>query len=132
MVMSNVNKKSSRGIVVSAAAWAVSYTVALWVLKKVEMAPALGAVCVALPVVGFVWFLFQYIRGVQQMDEVARRIQLEATAIAFCLSILMLMLLGLIDLLVTLNPNDWSPRHLVPFCVAFYFAGLAWAKRRYS
>jgi H+/Cl- antiporter ClcA len=87
---------------------------------------------VVLPVIGLVWFLFSYIRGIQRMDEVQRRIHLEAAVVAFCLSVLLMMVLGLLSLVVELNPKDWSYTHLVPFLFLGYFIGLFRAKRKYS
>jgi hypothetical protein len=46
--------------------------------------------------------------------------------------VLMIMVLGMLDLVVKLNPEDWGYRHLVPFFFLTYFVGLFWARRRYS
>jgi hypothetical protein len=53
-------------------------------------------------------------------------------AFAFPLTLLMLMTLGLVELAIGLNPDDWSYRHVWPFVFLFYFAGLVRAKRRYE
>lgn len=58
------------------------------------------------------------------MDEVQIKVQMEAIVIAFSLGLLLLMTLGLIDLFITLNQENWSHRHLFPILIAFYFAGL--------
>lgn len=65
------------------------------------------------------------------MDEVERRIQLEATVIAFTLALLLVMTLGLLDLVVILNKEDWGYRHLIPYLFIFYFAGLLISRRKY-
>lgn len=66
------------------------------------------------------------------MDEVQIKIQMEAVIIAFSLGLMLLMTLGLLDLFVSLNKEDWSYRHLVPLFVTFYFIGLFISKRKYD
>lgn len=66
------------------------------------------------------------------MDEVERRIQLEATVWGFTLSLLLLMTLGLLDLVVSLNKEDWGYRHLIPYFFVFYFFGIFISKRKYN
>lgn len=65
------------------------------------------------------------------MDEVQIKIQLEAVVIAFSLGLMLLMTLGLLDLFITLNKEDWSYRHIVPLFATFYFIGLFMSKRKY-
>ncbi len=66
------------------------------------------------------------------MDEVEIRVQMEAVVIAFSLGLLTLMTLGLLDLVITLNKEDWGYRHLFPYFVIFYFVGLIISKRKYN
>jgi hypothetical protein len=84
-----------------------------------------------LPVPAFAFFLVEWIRNIRRLDELARRVQLESLAIAFPLSLVLVMALGLIQRVTPLDPADWSYRHVWPFLIAFYFFGLALAKRRY-
>ena len=84
------------------------------------------------PVPAFVWFMWTFIAGVGEADELERRIQLEALAIAFPLTLLLVMTLGLLQIAVPLNPDDWSYRHIWPLLYVFYLAGLTWARRRYQ
>jgi hypothetical protein len=72
------------------------------------------------------------VRVVGQMDELERRIELEALAFAFPIAVVVLMTLGLLDLARPLNPDDWSPRHVWAMMPALYFMGLWRAKRRYQ
>ena len=65
------------------------------------------------------------------MDEVERRIQLEATVIAFSLGLLLIMTLGLLDLVIILKREDWGYRHLIPYLVLFYFAGVYISRKKY-
>ena len=80
----------------------------------------------------FAWVLWTIARGVADMDELQRRIQLEALAFAFPLTLLLVMTLGLLEIAIGLNPNDWSYRHVWPMLFVLYLAGLVRAKRRYA
>jgi hypothetical protein len=84
-----------------------------------------------LPIPAFGFFLAEWIRGIRGLDELERRIQLEALAVAFPLGLVLVMGLGLIQRVTQLDPLDWSYRHIWPFLIAFYFFGLALARRRY-
>lgn len=84
-----------------------------------------------LPLPPFAGFLWAFIRVIRESDELERRIHLEALAVAFPLSILLVMVLGLLQLAIPLPPEDWSYRHAWPFFFLFYFAGLGIAQRRY-
>ncbi len=90
-------------------------------------------VCVALfPLPFFAGFLWVFISGIRSMDELQRKIQLEALAIAFPLAILLLMTLGLLQRAVDLPFEDWSYAHVWIYLPLFYFGGVAIASRRYQ
>ena len=76
--------------------------------------------------------LLTIVRGARELDELERRIQLEALATAFVLAVLLIMTLGLMELAVTLNRDDWSYRHVWAMLPLLYFAGVVFARRRYS
>ena len=84
------------------------------------------------PVPVFIWFLWIWMKGVGAMDELQRRIELEALAFAFPICVVVLMTLGLLELAIPLNPDDWSYRHIWAMMPALYYAGLWRAKRKYS
>ena len=84
------------------------------------------------PILPFAIFLVLMIGGIRQMDELHRKVHLEALAIAFPLAMLLLMLLGLLQLAIPLSPDDWSYRHVWFFLPMFYFLGLAFTWRRYQ
>jgi hypothetical protein len=84
------------------------------------------------PVPFFIWFLWVWMKGVAAMDELQRRIELEALAFAFPITVVMLMTLGLMELAIPLNPDDWSYRHVWAMMPALYYLGLWRAKRRYE
>ena len=77
-------------------------------------------------------FLFQFIRSLRSADELERRIQLEALAVAFPLGLLLLTTLGLAERAIELNFQDWSYNHVWPYFVIFYLLGVFIARRRYA
>jgi heme A synthase len=79
----------------------------------------------------FTVFLVTFIRLIGGMDELQRRIQLEALAVAFPLAILLLMTLGLLQRAIHLPFEDWSYAHVWAYLPIFYFIGLVVANRRY-
>lgn len=114
------------------AVFLVLYFLARLVLKQPDLAQPLRVTVALLPIPVFALFLFSFIRGLKDLDELERRIQLEALVIAFPLAILLIMTLGLLELAVPLSPENWSYRHIWPFLTMFYFIGLAIARKRYE
>lgn len=90
----------------------------------------LGLAFVPTPV--FALFLWRFIQGIQEADELERRIQLEALGVAFPLAMLLVTTLGLVQRAVELNMKDWSYNHVAPYFFLFYLAGLINARRRYQ
>lgn len=129
--MENSKKSPGNQTLFYAILWIVTYSVSLLAIKKLSPDTTIGLVLTLLPVLTFALFIYRYSKGVASMDEVQIRIQLEAAVIAFALGLLMLMTLGLLDLVITLNKEDWSYRHLIPYFTVFYFVGLFISKRKY-
>lgn len=118
--------------VVWGVAWFAAWIGARIVLENPSV-PAWARVAAALaptPIAGMA--LLAIIRGARELDELERRIQLEALAFAFVLAVLLIMTLGLMELAVTLNRDDWSYRHVWAMLPPMYFAGLVLARRRYA
>lgn len=102
-------------------------------LLELDIIGEAGRVAIALlPVPFFVWWLWTWMKGVSEMDELERRIELEALAFAFPLAVILLMTLGLLDVAIAFNPNDFSPRHVWAMMPLLYYAGLWRARRRYQ
>ena len=85
-----------------------------------------------LPLIPFAAFLWTFITLMRQADELERRIQLEALAIAYPLAMVLLMVLALVQLAMPLNPDDWSYRHVWQFLPIFWLGGQMIARRRYQ
>jgi hypothetical protein len=130
--MAKTKKKSGTTTLIIAGLWLLTYTACLLIIKKWSPESALGIVLALVPVLAFALFIFSLIKSVSSLDEVQVRVQMEATVIAFSLGILMIMTLGLLDLVISLNPEDWSFRHIVPYFAIFYFIGLFISKRKYN
>ncbi len=135
--MANPNKKDTNGpptalVLGSAAFWVLSYLGARAALKSLALEPWLKVTVALVPVVPTALFLWCVIRGIRSLDELERRMHLEALAFAFPLSILLLWTLGLLQLAIALPPEDWSYRHVWIYLPLLYFAGLAIAKARYE
>ncbi|HWS73470.1 MAG TPA: hypothetical protein VN605_15270 [Thermoanaerobaculia bacterium] len=120
------------GLYVTGVIWLVTYTIVLLALKFLVLAPAVAAGVAFLPVVPFSFFLFAFIKTLRNADELQRRIQLEALAIAFPITLVGLMLLGLFEVAF---PNglahDWSYHHIWTYLPLIYFCSVAVASHRY-
>lgn len=119
-------------VLVYAVVWCLSYLGSLFVLKSFELPKEVGIVLTIITVLAFATLIYKYYRSVYFMDEVQIKVQMEAIVIAFSLGLLLIMTLGLLDLVITLNKENWGYRHLVPYFVLFYFIGLFISKRKYD
>ena len=130
--MENQKKHLHDRVLIYAVIWCLSYVGSLFALKTLDIPKEAGIALTIITVLAFALFIYKYYRSIYFMDEVQIKIQLEAVVIAFSLGLLLLMSLGLLDLIITLNKNDWSYRDLIPFFIAFYFFGLFISKRKYN
>jgi hypothetical protein len=119
-------------VFIYAAIWCLSYVGSLFALKTLDIPTEAGIVLTVITVVAFALFMYKYYRSIFFMDEVQIKVQMEAVVIAFSLGLLLLMTLGLLDLIMPLNKDDWSYRYLVPLFITFYFIGLFISKRKYN
>jgi hypothetical protein len=95
-------------------------------------APPLRIAIALLPVPFFIWYLWTWFKGATAMDELQRRIELEALGFAFPATVVCLMTIGLLDVAITLPPNDFSLHQLWLMLPLLYYIGLWRAKRRYA
>jgi hypothetical protein len=112
--------------------WFVLYLTARGVLEAETLATwqRVAAALAPIPVAAVALALL--VRGARQLDELELRIQLEALATAFLLTILFLMTLGLMQRAVVLKFEDWSYAHVWAMLPTLYFLGLIIARRRYA
>jgi len=123
---------SGRRFYAAAAAAILTYFGARLVLEMHQLPVAWRLIVALVPVPFFAWLLYELVRGARGLDEMQRRIQLEAVAIAYPLVVMLLMTLGLVELVVPLNRDDWSYRHVWQMQGIIYCIGLYTAKRRYE
>ena len=112
--------------------WAVVYLAARFAVKALPDGSTAGVVAALLPIPFFALVIRSLVRGIGRLDELQRRIHLEAMVVAFPLAVMLLMLLGLLDLVIAISPDDWSYRHIWPMLILFYVAGYLVARRRYE
>jgi hypothetical protein len=118
-------------VLIAGVVWIIIYFIARAGLEQTGWEVGVKVGLALLPVLPFAFFLWSFINGIRSMDELERKIHLEALVIAYPLMMLLLMTLGLMELAIDLNPDDWSYRHVWAFAPLFYFMGLFWARRRY-
>ncbi len=111
--------------------WIAAYFGARGILEQTGLGTGMRVAVALAPIPFFAAFLIRMINGIRQLDELERKIHLEALAVAFPLGILMLMILGLLQRAITLKFEDWSYGQVWPYMFFFYFIGLAIARRRY-
>lgn len=112
--------------------WASVYLLSRGLLELELTSAPLRVLIALLPTPFFVWYLVTWMKGVAQMDELQRRIELEALGFAFPASLVFLMTVGLLDVAVRLNPDDFSLHHTWLMLPMLYYVGLWRAKRRYA
>ncbi len=114
------------------AAWIGTYFAARYAIPHVQ-AGSVARVAIALvpllPTALVLWLIW---RACRSLDELQRRVQFEALAIAFPMCIVLLWVLGLLELAIDLDRDNWSYRHVWAMLPMFYFIGLAAAWRRYK
>lgn len=123
--------KISAGWIVGAL-WGITFFGARLVLDRDLVLPKWIKVAAALvPTLPTALFLWVVISAMRSLDELQRRVHLEALAIAYPLAILLLVTLGFLQLAIDLPAEDWGYRHIWPFLPCFYLIGLCIAWKRY-
>ena len=112
--------------------WVVMFIAARFVLELPSFAPSVRLAIALAPLPAFAWLLWELVRKAAEEDELERRIQHEALAVAFALTLLLMIGLGMVQLAIPLSIDDWSYRHLWPYLFLFYLVGLTRARRRYQ
>jgi hypothetical protein len=82
LAKSPVRDVAGRRLFLSAVLFFVGYVMALAAAGMTHLPQAARVVMALVPVVVFVWLLLQIVGGIRQLDELERRIQLEALAVA--------------------------------------------------
>jgi len=122
----------SKRTILSALMWILLYVVSRGILEKYTFDAWLEIAIAVAPVIPFTFFLICTIKGISEMDELQRLVQLKALGIAFPLTMLLVMLLGSLELVMPLSPDNWSYRHVWQYFPLLYFFGLAISWKRYQ
>jgi hypothetical protein len=117
-------------LVIRGVSWIAIYALSRWLLESVN-GQALRVAIALLPTAVFAWFLWTWVTGVARMDELERRIELEALAFAFPISIIFFATLGLLDVALPLSQDGLSVRTVWLMMPMLYYIGLWRAQRRY-
>jgi len=113
--------------------WGASYCLSVFILKGAKPGLPFGILFSIIPGLAFVPFMYAYLKEMNGLDEVQRRIQLEAVVWAFSFGLLLLMTLGLLELVFPFKKEDWGYLSFTfPGFMIFYFLGVFISKRRYS
>ncbi len=127
----NSGGTGNRSGMIATVLFVLAYFVARALLKQ-ELGEGLRVLAALIPVFPFSWMLWEMIKGVRQLDELEQRIQLEALVVAFPLTLILMMTLGLLEIAIRLPPEDLSYRHVWAILPIFYLMGVAIARRRYQ
>jgi hypothetical protein len=96
-----------------------------------QLSPPLRAAAALLPAIAMAAFLWVEISFLRQLDELHRRVQLEALAVAFPLALLLVFTVGSLERAGLHLEGFERPRDLWPLVVIPYPIGLLLAWRRY-
>ena len=91
------NSHPARGVLVAGLVWLAAYLAARFAMEATAPPPHWDIVVANVPVIAFFWFVWVVRRTLNGADELQRRIHLEALALAFVTTLLVLMTLGLLD-----------------------------------
>ena len=123
---------SAARFVLVPAVFVVAYFGARGGIETVEPGSTAALLFALLPVPAFAGLIWGYVRMVRGMDELERRIQLEALAIAFPIALLVVFTAGLLDLAGFHGEQNWDLPRLWPLMLLPYWGGIALARRRYA
>ena len=113
-------------------AWSASFIASRLLLELPDLDVGVRLVLAFGPTLPFIGFLIGAIGLSRQTDELERRVQLEALATAFGLTLLLVATLALAQRAGFARYEDFSYAHLMPMLVIFYLGGTLFARRRYA
>jgi hypothetical protein len=114
----------SRRVLAAGGVWLFTYLVARYAIGRLGPAHGWAPLVACAPIPAFYWFVWVVERALKGTDELGRRIHLEAVALAFAATMLVLMTLGLLDMTLPLR-NAWAWLPLL------YGVSVAIVSRRY-
>ncbi len=129
-----MNPKSSLSVWLPAllVLFVISYFAARFGLERLEPGSRSALALALVPCVAFACAILGYVRLVQRLDELERRIQLEGLAFAFPTAMLAVFSAGLLHLAGFGGEANWDLPRMWPLLLVPYAFGVALARRRYS
>lgn len=112
--------------------YAVAYLVAVEGPRFLPPGFAVRFLVGLVPILVFAWFVLAEMRAILRMDEMNRRIRMEAMAIAYPISLLLVMALIVFQRLIELPLADWGFRVLLLTVILPYVIGLQLVRKRYQ
>ena len=109
----------------------LSFAAAVVLIEGGHLPAPARAAAALLPAVAMAAFLWVEISYLRQLDELHRRVQLEALAVAFPLALLLVFTVGSLERAGLHIEGFERPRDLWPLVVIPYPIGLLFAWRRY-
>lgn len=110
---------------------ALSFAAAVALIEGSQLSTPARAAAALLPAIAMAAFLWVEVSYLRQLDELHRRVQLEALAIAFPLALLLVFTVGSLERAGVQLRGFERPRDLWPLVVIPYPVGLLVAWRRY-
>ena len=127
-----MNISSQRLTVTSGILWGICFVAARLMLEQPDLSAGMRALLAFGPTLPFAGFLVGAVRLARESDEMERRVQVEALASAFGLTVLLVATLALAQRAGFAKYEDFSYVHLLPMLVVFYVGGITLARRRYA
>jgi len=123
---------SRRLLILSALIWGASFIAARLMLELSDLGLGSRLVLAFGPTLPFIGLLIGAVGMARDLDEMERRIQVEALAFGFGMSLLLIATLALAQRAGFAKYEDFSYAHLLPMLLVLYLGGLTWARRRYT
>lgn len=111
--------------------FAICFGVSVYYLSGYYISVPIALLIIAINVLLFGTYSIKFIQSIKLLDEVQIRIQFEAVTVAFALSLLLVMGLGMLGLVKNLGLDSISYLYIFPLLFLFYFIGLFISKRKY-
>ncbi len=127
-----MKKQVNRRNVIWALIFAVIFPISVFILSKYLFSLPIILLIIGINAIVFGIYTFTLIRSIKMMDEVQIRIQLEAVIIAFLMSLLLVMTLGMAQIAKALGFEGISFLYIFPLFFLFYIVGLIFSNSKYK
>lgn len=111
--------------------FSICFTVSVYYLSKNSISAPIALLIIAGNALLFGTYTIKFIQSIKLLDEVQIRIQLEAVTVAFALSLLLIMILGMAEIISSFGFDKISFLYIFPLFFLFYFIGLFISKHKY-